>query len=251
MRSYFKHKDASLLPEKGSVVVWILVAIIMFAALSVAVTRGMRGGGEGKIAEDMARARAIDIIQYGTALRGALQSLKIQSVPDTQVSFETPLLAGYANPTCTSDVCKVFGPGGGGIGYRAPQGDWLDPREAARPLYGQWYFPAQLCVDGIGTGDATCDADGTDNEDLVAILPWLRKEICIQINEKLGIDNPGGAPPVETGRAWAAAVPKFTGSFGESTVLNQTSRTTGCFAGSATNTPPTGTYAFFQVLSAR
>lgn len=243
-------RAASSRSEGGSVVVWILVGIALFAALSLAVTRGMRGGGEGKVAEDMARARAVDILQYGAALRSALQSLKIESIPDTQISFETPLLAGYANAACSTESCKLFGTGGG-IGYRAPQDDWLEPRESVRPLYGQWYFPGQICVDGIGTGDATCDADGTDNEDLVVFLPWVRKEICIRINEKLGVDNPGGSPPVEAGNGWGAAMPKFTGTFGEGVVLNQAGRTAGCFAGSGVNTPPAGTYAFFQVLSAR
>jgi hypothetical protein len=237
--------------EGGSVVVWILVAIILFAALSLAVTRGMRGGGEGKIAQDMARARAVDVLQYGASLRGALQALKVEGVSADRISFESPLLSGYANAACTDESCRVFGAGGGGIGYRAPQGDWLDPRETARPLYGQWYFAADVCVDGAGSGDATCAGDGLDNEDIVAFLPWIRKEVCIGINEKLGVDNPGGNPPVETASAWGVAVPKFTGGFSDGTVLNQPGLSAGCFVGSGVNSPPAGTYAFFQVLSAR
>lgn len=242
------HRSVS--SARGSVIVWILLGIVMFATLSLAVTQGMRGGGEGKIAEDMARTRAVDILQYANALRGALQSMKIEGVPSGQISFESSLLPGYANAACLSDACRVFA-SGGGIAYRKPQDDWLDPRESARPLYGQWYFAANVCVDGAGAGDGTCAGDGVDNEDIVVFLPWIRQEICVQINEKLGVDNPGGAPPVETTNAWVPAMSKFVGSFADGAVVDQPGRSAGCFAGVGASAPPAGTYAFFQVLSAR
>lgn len=242
--------DPSSSPARGSVIVWILLGIVMFAALSLAVTQGMRGGGEGKIAEDMARSRAVDIIQYANALRSAIQAMKIEGVPSGQISFESNLLPGYVNAACLSGDCRVFG-SGGGIAYRKPQGDWLDPRESARSLYGQWYFAANVCVDGAGAGDSTCAGDGIDNEDIVVFLPWIRQEICVQINEKLGVDNPGGVPPVESGGAWLVAMSKFTGSLSDGAVVDQPGISAGCFAGSGANAPPTGTYAFFQVLLAR
>lgn len=237
--------------QNGSALLWILIGVALFAALGFAVTRGMRGGGESTIAVEVARARAIDVVQYGNALRAAVQNLRIEGVTPQAVSFETPLVSGYANANCAGSSCKVFDPGGGGMAYRAPAEEWLDQSQSAKTLFGQWYFPAGVCVEDIGSGGAGCDSDGEDNEDLIAVLPWVRREICIEINEKLGISNPGGNPPVEVGNGWPVANTKFTGTFSDGVILEQTGQSAGCFAGNAAATPPAGAYAFFQVLMAR
>lgn len=233
----------------GSALLWILIAVALFAALGFAVTRGIRGGGEEVIASDVARTRAIDIIQFANGLRGAVRNLRVEGIAAQAVSFETPLLAGYNNAGCTEAACRVFG--GGGVAYREPPADWFDSAQSAQPLFGQWYFPANLCVEDAGSGGAGCNADGEDNEDLVAILPWLRREICVEINEKLGIANPGGNPPVEVGNGWTLAGTKFTGSFADSEILSQSGQGAGCFAGNGAAMPPAGSYAFYQVLLAR
>lgn len=236
--------------QTGSALLWILIGVALFAALGFAVTRGMRGGGEGIIATEVARTRATDIVQYGNSLRDAVQALRIEGVAPAGISFETALLVGYANTACTEAACKVFDTGGG-LGYRTPVEAWLDAGQSAQPLFGQWYFAANVCVEDIGGGGAGCDSDGSDNEDLVAFLPWVRREVCIEINEKLGVANPGGVPPVEVGNAWPAGGTKFTGAFADGVVLEQTAQTAGCFAGNGAASPPGGAYAFFQVLMAR
>lgn len=236
--------------QGGSALFWILIGVALFAALGLAVTRGMRGGGEEVIAEEAARLRAVAIVQYGNSLRAAVQALRVEGVAPDRLSFETPLLSGYANSACGDDSCRVFGTGGG-VAYRAPDSGWLDSAQSAQPLYGQWYFPAQLCAQGVGSGGAGCDSDGADNEDVVAILPWVRREVCAAINEKLGLANPGDPPPVEVGNGWAAGHPKFTGGFADGAVLEQGGRMAGCFAGNGAATPPGGAYAYFQILAPR
>lgn len=237
--------------QNGSALLWILIGVALFAALGFAVTNGMRGGGESTIAVEVARARAIDIVQYGNALRAAVQNLRIEGITPQSISFETPLVAGYANANCADSTCRIFDPGGGGLAYRAPAEDWLDRNQSAKALFGQWYFPAGVCVEDIGSGGAGCDSDGADNEDIIAVLPWVRREICMEINEKLGVANPGGNPPVESGNGWPTANTKFTGTFSDGVILGQTGQGAGCFAGSAAATPPAASYAFFQVLMAR
>lgn len=237
--------------QNGSALLWILIGVVLFAALAFAVTRGMRGGNETVIASEVSKTRAIDVVQYGNALRAAVQNLRIEGVTPQLISFETPLLTGYANTACTEARCKIFDPSGGGLAYRDPAKEWLDSKQSAQPFFGQWYFPPNVCVEDIGSGGAGCDSDGMDNEDMIAILPWVRREICIEINNKLGVANPGGNPPVESGDGWSGAGTQFTGTFTDSVILEQPGQTAGCFAGNGTATPPAGAYAFFQVLMAR
>ena len=185
-------------------------------------------------------------------MRHALQQIKIADIPDTEISFDTPSLAGYANGNCTTSACRVFNPSGGGMVYMIPAvHDWLDPAQSASPLYGQWYFPARVCVVGVGSGVAGCRSDGVDNESLLIVLPWVKKDICIAINDKLGIPCPGNVPPTQAANAWPATNPKFTGTYADGAELDLGGLRTGCFEGSAGNTPPDKTYTFFQVLLAR
>lgn len=238
-------------PESGSAVFYILIAVALFAALSFAVANMMRAGGSRPNTELM-ELRASEILQYSGGLRRAVQQMKISGVPDAEISFETATLGGYANPNCLEARCKLFDPSGGGIVYsEPPAADWLDTSHAAALQYGRWYVPNNVCAVNAGNGGAGCDSDTADNEDLVLFLPWIKKDICIAINSKLGVTNPGGNPPQEAGDAWPGGYTQFTGSYADGVALEQNGLRAGCFEGSSGGVPPEKSYAFFQVLLAR
>ena len=240
---------AKAAPESGSVLIYILMAIALFGALSFAVANIMRSGGGDPNREAM-NLQSTDVLQYGDALKRAVQGMRIRSAEDSQISFETPQLSGYApHASCTTNPCRVFHPAGGGIAYMPPPASWLDLTGSAQPLYGQWYFPAGVCVENIGTGTSTCNVDTDDNDELVAILPWIKRQLCIQINERLGILNPAGEPPVASGPAWSAANPKFTGTFSENAVIARAGAPAGCLRGNTT--PASNSYFYYKVLLAR
>jgi len=136
------------------------------------------------------------------------------------------------------------------VNYISPNQDVLASISPAPTLYGEWYFAARVCAIGVGTPDIGCTASGFD---IIAFLPYINLPTCLAINDALGIDNPGGAPPVESGNAWTAAQIKFTGDFSSAGIhLERDRAMAGCFSGfGALTTPPEGTYHFFQVLVAR
>lgn len=235
-------------PESGSILFYILIAVVLFAALSYAVANIMRSG----VADPRREVRtltATDVIQYGDGLKRAIQGMRIRGVADNHISFETALLAGYApHAHCAADSCRVFQPAGGGMSYMAPAQSWLDPLGTA-PLVGEWFFPAGVCVEDAGTGGIGCETDTDDNEDLVAILPWLTRDICTEINIRLGITNPAGNPPLAAGAAWPAANTRFTGTFTESAIIARGGELAGCLRGAGV--PPTNSYFYYKVLLAR
>lgn len=241
-------RSAPLHHESGSVLIYILLAIALFAALSFAVANIMRSGG-GNPTREVMGLQSTDVIQYGDTLKRGVQSMRIRGVEDTQISFENPQLANYApHGSCSADGCRVFQTAGGGIAYVSPPDDWLDSAGNGQPLHGEWFFPTGTCVEDAGTGGAGCETDGEDNEDLVAILPWVKKDLCIQINEKLGITNPAGEPPLATGSAWTAGNTRFTGTFTEAAIIARSGETAGCLRG---NGVPAGTFFYYKVLLAR
>lgn len=230
--------------------IFILVAIVLFAALSFAVSDMMRGGSGNEINEERAKILASDILDYARALRQGVQNMRISNgCADTAISFDTPSLIGYANGTNTA--CQLFNASGGGVNYVAPHKDVLAVVTPVPDLYNQWYFTGGVCAVGLGVTPSGCSTEA--QRDIVAFLPYVNRSVCIAINNSLRVNNPGGNPPIESTHAWPTDNAKFTGNFTNGNILlERNGQMAGCFQGSGpTNTPPSGTYHFFQVLLVR
>lgn len=233
--------------QSGNVLFIILIACALFGALSYAVSNMMRSNNPNQIGEQKGEVFATEILDYGRAVRQGVQAVLINGCDVTDVSFANNIVSGYAHGS--ADTCKIFNPSGGGVNYMAPLDDWLADVSGPPALQGTWYFPADVCVPDIGTGSSGCDSDGTDNEDLVMILPYIKSEICNKINKLVSGSN---STLAGSGDEWPDAGTKFTGSFSDGVALDQDGRMAGCFAGDGgADTPASGTYHFFQVLSAR
>jgi hypothetical protein len=232
--------------ESGSALLYILIAIVLFAALSFAIAQMSRGGGEGA-GEEVRRLQASEILQYARGMQTTVQSLKIEGAEDTQLSFQSAALgAGYNYASC-GDACQIFSPSGGGMIYSKPSADWLDQANSGGAGYGDWIFSGSNAVTGVGT-----DGGGADSAELLMILPWVDKSLCTEINDMLGIDNPGSDPPADAGNAELAT--KFTGTYAGMQTIGGgdpeiDGERAGCFEGGGAPAP--GTYHFFQVLIAR
>lgn len=238
--------------EKGSALFIILIAVVLFAALAYSVAEMMRGGNPNTINVEQSRLAGNEILGYAQSMRQAAQNMKISNgCADMDISVENSTVAGYTHTPVATDNCKMFHSDGGGLVYQPPVDEWLDIAVPAPPLRGQWFFPANTCAPGTGSAAAGCDSDSTDNEAIIAVLPYLKKQICVQINDLLGVDNPGGNPPTETGNAWTAGSVKYTGGQADAEALDQGGRMAGCFEGDAANMPGAGTYHFFKILIPR
>ena len=251
------HQRAS--NNSGNVLFLILIAVALFAALSYAVTNSSRGGSSAS--KETTAIAASQIIQYATSLEKAVQRMMlINKCRDEEISFETPELTGYTNNNSPDDdSCHLFELAGGEVPYVAPKADWLDETYSSQPLYGEIYFPEQLCITGAGYvegGQGCWDVDSTT--DLIMIMPYLKREICIKLNQKLGYYITPENPPREWNNAWVGGGDKFQGDFTALRVLNTTLENpnkesfAGCFEGANdAATPPAGTYHYYHVLLAR
>ena len=240
--------------ESGNIMFLILIAVVLFAALSFAVTMSNRGGGSDMNAENM-RILASRITQHAMSYENAVVRLRIsKGIAENAIDFDTPRAPGYDNPGCAGDICHVFNAEGGQAVYIDVDRKWLDGSQAGGAHYGYWLFTGGICVPGIGLGDdASCNADPANNE-LIALVPWVLKDICIQINRKLGIPLDNGNPPRLTGNAWPAANEQFIGSFAAGETIIDTNNVLyghpeACFEGGGT--PPNGSYHYYRVIFPR
>jgi len=255
---HYSRKTSGMRSENGSALIFIFIAIALFAALSFAVSGIMRSGNPEAIGQEQARIRATQVLDYARVVRQAAQTIRItNNCEDTQISFENDVVSGYANPNAPgNESCHIFSLAGGGVNYRAPPSSWLDGASETQPLYGEWYFIGESCVYDVGTGSTNCwAANGASDSDLVMVLPYVSESVCRALNDELGISET--QIPRINNRAWQGT-DKFTGSYtqGNHAIQSDASGTemlrgekAGCFEGNVH--PPTGTYHFYQVIVPR
>ena len=180
--------------EHGNVLFLILIAVALFAALSYAVSSSTRGGKKGGLPE-AELVKTSTIVQYGAQIKTAIDRMKIiHGVQNWEICFDHAAWGhtNYNYASCNNVETNIFDSEGGGVAFGTPDPEWLDPANAARPRYGQYIYEAWRVQD-IGTNSGS----GGSMNDLIMILPHLKREVCIKINEELGITNPSGEPPVE------------------------------------------------------
>ncbi len=206
--------------ERGSALFYILIGIVLFAALSYSVSSMMSGGSAESIGQEQAKLFGGEVLDYGRALRGAIQDMKISNgCGETEISFETGGLTGYTNGTNTS--CQVYHNNGGDMNYIKP---------ATEITASDWIFVGSNIVAGVGTAAP----------DLIAILPNIKKSICDDINLSSGLASAGSDTTID--------FTKFAGSYASTQTLNDADgKMAGClnYANSGDN------YFFYQVLIPR
>jgi hypothetical protein len=183
--------------SSGNALVYILIAVGLLAALSGAVMRG-GGGSVSKLTDDQKKLHATDIITYANTIANAVSQLKLRGISNSQLSFASPNKSDYGTFDDAARA-EVFNPSGGGIVY-------TEPNDAALiSAFTQYEFYTGNAIDGIGT---TCADD--DCADLVFFVEDIKADVCVKINEIVGVTNTNDEPPVEPNFNTAE---QFSGSF--------------------------------------
>ena len=185
--------------QSGNVLIYILVAVALLAALSYAIAVSGRGSIATLTAEK-AGILATEIIEYGNVVFNATAQIRLRGYDADEISYENNIVAGYANANCTEDECKIYDVNGGGVQYIEPKAGWLDSAHSAQLRYGELYFHASASAVEVGT---TAD-------DLIMFIPYIKKELCVAINKKLGIEPTTDDVPSETHGPFAVNI-KYSG----------------------------------------
>jgi hypothetical protein len=171
-------------PEKGNVLWFILVGIVLLGALTMLLSRSGSTVDQSADVEQL-RVRSAQILRYAKGIETAIDQMKIRGIAENDISFQNTITAtDYTNANCTNSDCRVFDAGGGGMTYTpAPKGA-NDGSE--------WIFTAQNNV-GTAANPIGTHNGGTGN-DLIMLLPNANEALCLQINRDLGIGTPGVMP---------------------------------------------------------
>ncbi len=215
---------------------YILIAVALIAALSYAVSNGMRGGGD-NLSSERGKLLATELVEYTNILGNAASQLKLRGCADTEISFENPISAtDYTNAGAPSDnSCHIFSVAGAGVQFQdAPEG----ASNAAESIT----FTASMEVDTVGM---TCA--GASCADLLVLYQDLSSAACIAINDLLGVENPSDVPPTDSELSFTA----FQGSYSYAqTLADEAAEVTGRKA-ACVEDDNTGEFVYYKVLIAR
>ena len=228
--------------QSGNVLFYILIAVALLAALSFAVAISGRGNMAG-ITDDKARILASELIDYANTVSAATTQLRLRGIRETDLCFDEPQWpAPYNNPSCSDDATKIFHPSGGGVTWARIAKDSTDVTGSPDRL---WHIYGDNEIDGVGM---TCGAASC--AELILVADELQQNVCIKINELLGVNNPSALPPVDT----EMGTTQFIGTYSHSYTIGDeaggaalSGKTAGCFQ----KTTVPAEYVFFRVLQAR
>lgn len=197
-----KNQDFTTNHEAGGIIIWIMVMVTLFAALSYAVSQGTRTGGT-QLNNEQAALATTAILDYANGIKRVVQELQINGCADTEISFENALVSGYSNANAPIDnSCHIFHPNGGGLQYVAMEEDFFDRSHSAAPEYGDWVIPDDVRVQ---------DIHDNNQSEMLLTLPYIERRICLDINDKVNVTNPSDEAPAENGFVYTSM--KFQGSY--------------------------------------
>jgi hypothetical protein len=163
--------------QSGNILFLILIAVVLFAALSFALSNSTRGGE--KSGNEKNTIGASEMTQYASAVENAVMMLKVSKACEPEsISFEPPPFDGndddYVNPSSPADFsCHVFHPDGGRISVLQPPKGVNDGRP--------WAYIDRTIMK-IGADQTSC---GAACNDLVIVLGGLNEATCKTINKKI------------------------------------------------------------------
>jgi len=179
--------------QSGNALWFILLAIFLLGGLTVLLSRT---GSNTEETGDTERTSlyASEILKYASSLETGVQQLLSRGCSENQISFDhgnhDPGI--YANGNSPVDgSCHLFHVNGAGIPFVSKKDAW---RDLSVPSYNNWHMYAGQCIYGIGKGTTTCTSSETD---LFVTAGTIKKEICVEINRRLGVSNPSGNPPTD------------------------------------------------------
>ena len=252
--------------QSGNAVLFILVGIVLFAALSAAISQSSETGKGTRSDREGQEIRGV--LEYFNQIKITTQNMvysgrcKERDIRFWHVGRVNSGDAGHygdgSNPRC-----QVFDSAGGGAPYKTRPESWAS-------FDGSSEYPViSVRVSGIGQEDNTIDQNGDGASHELVIFVNVDEDTCVRANEFLNVPNPTNLPPAYTGasasvmdaalspsNSFAAFPSSDTGGFSDDAILlggassapEIANKSSACFSitdGSSTN------YILYTVLLAR
>ena len=234
--------------QRGSVFFYILMAVVLLAALSYAASRGSRTGAS-SLTDQQAKLAAQEIIDYGNTVANAVQKLRLRGCADTEISFANDTYTSYGGTILQTNGHNINSPSDGSCELYKSSGANINSWEIPMSSSFEWSISNGNSNYGvINVRYSAIPGIGSSEQDLILVGIYLKKDVCLKINNLLGIDNPSGnVPNITGGSMFVFNASSYSGSYALSDNDNVITGKTAFCAQNAVTIP--GSY--IQVLIAR
>lgn len=162
--------------ERGNALIYVLIAIALFAALSLTLGRQTDTGEASSLSDERAELYATQLISYAAQAKSSLDQMMFSGGEIATLDFTLPGAAGYDGGTALDKIKRVYHPDGGGLVAEKL------PEEAAAysgsdPVAG-WYMGRFNNVEWTETA-------GVNGTDVILVAYGINEKICEKINEKV------------------------------------------------------------------
>lgn len=187
--------------QKGSILLYILLGIVLLGALTVAL-RNTESGIDNIDKEDMI-LKAGQVQRYAVNLSSAINLLLGNGLSEADIRFAHPDAASEYGLITSIPTRQVFSPSGGKASYAVPPDGVNDGS--------LWEFFGTTNIPQIGS----------DKAELIAVLPNVTEGFCATVNAQLGFTS--GTQPTDSATGttpdcvMGAAAQRFTGTFSDTT----------------------------------
>lgn len=160
--------------QRGNILFLILLAIILFAALTYAVNSGLRGGSPDALPKEKARTFAAQLLQNaGLIEQTIMRERTVNGVPEWGFDMKGTNVNNLTNGACTANNCRLFS-GNGGLIDSIAIPDWASTEFT------------NIAYRRLELKPASILNIGTSAPDLLYQYRFLRREVCEAINTLLG-----------------------------------------------------------------
>lgn len=156
--------------EKGNALIYVLVAIVLFAALSFTLMRQTDTGEMSGLSDDKAELLATQLISYASQAKSAVDQMQFQGARIDNLDFTLPGGPGYE---ASGNFNMVFHPDGGGL-INTPLTAQAIHETSTSPPAG-WYMGR---FNSVGWTRSPAD-------DVILTAYQIRPEVCRFINRKI------------------------------------------------------------------
>lgn len=159
--------------QSGNALIYVLIAIGLFAALSMVFVRNQNSSGASALSTEKAALTASQLLSYASQTHTALDQMRISGTNINDFDFTLPNTAAFETEP-PLNINKVYHPSGGGIiPGRIPE-DAITSSPGSDPAPG-WYMGR------INNFDWT----KTTENDVVLLAFQINDSVCKQINNTL------------------------------------------------------------------
>lgn len=149
--------------QKGNALFLILIAVVLFAALSYAITQSNRSGGS--VSDEANTIASTTVVQYASAVASGVMRMQLRGANLDDIEYDEP-------PDSENDPTnQVFHPSGGGVAWQNVDPNAVDPDASPAPY---WSFK-ESPIENVGTSEA---------EEMIRLY-GVRKGVCEEINKRL------------------------------------------------------------------